>query len=140
MKNMTQSEIVKIQTSTFERNVMLNPTELRETLESRFPWLTANEVDVSGADVISELTDWHEELTMREVDESRLKDLVERAEAAGVVAGDLDDAIHDSTSGIGSSINNEGLESQIRYLCEEGSAHLVEEAVTAAKNRPRNAG
>lgn len=47
-------------------------------------------------------------------------DLQERLEDAGIVAEDLDDFVYDVTDQIASSINNQGMLEQIRWLLENG--------------------
>jgi hypothetical protein len=50
--------------------------------------------------------------------EAVVQRLVDKAEAAGLQPGDLDDLVHDLASGVASDTNNGGLDEQFRYLVE----------------------
>jgi hypothetical protein len=52
--------------------------------------------------------------------------LTNKADAAGLVAEDLDDLIHDLASSVAADVNNGGLEDQLRYLVDGIGAQHTE--------------
>jgi hypothetical protein len=54
-----------------------------------------------------------------------LEQLVAKAEAAGLGTEDFDETVHELASNIGSDVNNEGLEGQLRYLIGEWGGEAV---------------
>jgi hypothetical protein len=69
---------------------------------------------------------------------SDLSGLVSWAESQGLGAEDLDEAVHDHASGIGTRVNNEGLAGQIAFLVGQlgfaGVQSLLDE-IAGTKNR-----
>ena len=59
------------------------------------------------------------EATTQDAREQRLAQLVVKAKAAGMEAGDLDEAVHDMAASMAASVNNSGLEGQLGYLLDE---------------------
>ena len=58
--------------------------------------------------------------------------LWELAEDMGLDGEDLDEAVHDAASRIGSDVNNQGLDRQIQFLAEQLGARGAEEEIRAA--------
>ena len=48
-----------------------------------------------------------------------IRRLVGGAEARGIVAEQLDDAVHDAASALASTINNQGLSAQLAFLIDQ---------------------
>ena len=55
--------------------------------------------------------------------------LVNKAEAAGLEAEDLDETVHNLVSGIASDINNEGMDGQIQYLVKAMGVQRAEQEI-----------
>lgn len=54
-----------------------------------------------------------------------LQQLVEKAEAAGLEAEDLDETVHELAASIAADINNEGLQAQLGYLLDEWGGEAI---------------
>ena len=58
--------------------------------------------------------------------------LLKLAEELGLESQDLDEAVHDAASHIGSGVNNQGLDRQIQFLVEQLGEQGAEEEIRAA--------
>ena len=68
-----------------------------------------------------------------------LEQLVTKAEAAGLVAGDFDETVHDLANSISADINNAGMEDQLRYLIDEwGGEAAAREIDRLAEEKANN--
>jgi hypothetical protein len=68
-----------------------------------------------------------------------VKQLTDRAEAAGLQPEDLDELVHDLASGVASGVNNGGLDEQVGYLVEklgvQGAEQQIGELIEEHKER-----
>jgi len=63
--------------------------------------------------------------------ENQLKQLLAKADAAGLGTEDLDEAMHDTASSIASDVNNSGIDGQLAFLLDhlgyEGTSTRLDE-------------
>jgi hypothetical protein len=68
----------------------------------------------------------------KKVSQKKLTELIKMVQAKVTEAGILDELVHDTASATASNVNNEGIESQVKYLVNnyglEGAIKTIEEA------------
>lgn len=91
----------------------------REKGESEDEWM-ARRITAAIDQGLLNLPDHNEPNISRAVAEEVLQGIVRKLEAKGLDAEDLDELVHDAASRLATSVNNSGMDEQVRYLLEEG--------------------